>query len=728
MEETYKVESNLPVPVERNFDFNVKEAFMLLRRNLYPISSVIFFVTVLTCIFLVVTPKLYTASAVLQINVRANKVINIESVSSSLSNDDSAIISELDILQSRYLAGKVIEKLKLENDVEFNPNLAPKKFWSDLVGYFGSSPAITLGDKTAEENAEDSKKAVNTEVIDNFLRHLSVMRKPRSYTITVNFSSHSPERARDVANAVAEEYINSQLASKFDATEQANQWLSGKLVELQKNVHESEMKVQSFREQNNLLENGNGQTITDQQLSEINTQLVTAHASRAEAEAKLANSHISIDSSPEVLNSGLIQQLRGQEAELLRKKADLSNRYGPKHPKMININAEITDLNNKIRAEISKITESLQNEVEVARSREEMLANSLEQAKRKTGDSSRASVQLLELTREMNANRAVYESFLTRFKQTSESKGVEQADARIISRAEIPASPSYPNPPLFLSIAFTVSIMLGIMLAFLIENLDHSFRQAQHLQEKSGYRVLAMLPELQDRDRTESTVYYEAIRSVIASIHFSSTGKPAKKIMITSSIPDEGKSFFCISLARVLAGSGKKTVLIDIDMKRASLTAGLVGDNLKHDLSDYLNGIASESDIVIKEDKSGLHFIPARHNMDNSQDLISSDKMRDFLESLASRYDYIIMDTAPIMPISDALIISRIVDTSLFVVRWGETPQGIVLSALQQLKAAEAPIRGIVLTRVDFSKHKFYGTADSGYYHGHYREYYRKTV
>ncbi len=725
MSGTFQENNNQMPAVSQNFDLSIKEIAMLLRRNIYTIFSIIFFVLVLTAIFLSVTPRLYTASSVLQINIPANKVINIESVTSSISADDSAIVSELDILESRSLASKVIEKLGLENDPEFNGGLSKEKFFAGL----SSSVMNYFGQEHQRKDTKDDKSGISTKVINQYLDRLVVVRRPHSYTITVKFSSHFPQKTRDIVNAIAEEYINSQLARKFEATEQANQWLSERLVELEKNVHESEVKVQNFREQNNLLENASGVTITDQQLSEINTQLVTAHAERAKAEAKLSNSRISIDSSPEVLNSGLIQQLRGQETELLRKKADLSNRYGPKHPKMININAEITDLNQKIRAEIGKITESLQNEVEVAKSREEALTNSLEHLKEKTGDSSRASVQLSELTREMNANRTLYESFLTRFKQTSESKGTEQADARIISKAETPVGPSYPNPQLFFLIALVLGILLGVITAFLIESLDHSFRQAQQLRERTGLRVLAMLPEMKGKETEgSSSIYYESIRAVIASIHFPRTERLLKTIMVTSSIPDEGKSFFSHSLASILANSGKKTILVDTDLKRASLSESLVGESFQYDLSDFLtDSTVTEEEIILKAETGGPDFIPARCNIENSQDLLSSKKMQRLMDYLSSRYDYIIFDTAPLMAISDALIFSSTVDTCLFVVRWGVTPQGIVMAALQQLKDANAPIAGAVLTRVDFSKHKYYGAADSGYYHGYYKEYYRRA-
>jgi len=719
-------EPKIQMPISQNFDLSIKEMAMLLRRNIYIIFSITLFVLVLTAIFLSVTPQLYTAYSVLEINVHTNKVINIESVTSGITEfDDSAIVSELDILESRSLASKVIDELGLQNDPEFNGSLSKEKFLAGLT----SSVMNYLGQKPQKKDKEDNKNGTSIGVIDRYLSHLVVTRKPRSYTIIVGFSSQFPQKARDIVNTIAQEYINNQLTSKFEATEQANQWLSEKLVELEKNVHDSEVKVQNFREQNNLLQNSNGVTITDQQLSEINTQLVTAHAERAKAEAKLSNSRISIDSSPEVLNSLLIQQLRGQETELLRKKADLSNRYGPKHPKMININAEITDLNQKIKLEIGKITESLQNEVEVSKSREEALTQSLEQLKEKTGDSSRASVQLSELTREMNANRALYESFLTRFKQTSESKGTEQADARIISKAETPLGPSYPKPRLFFFIAFTLGLVLGVTVAFLIESLDHSFRQAGQLRERTGLRVLAMLPEMKGKEtKGSSSVYYESIRSVIASMHFSPTEHPLKKIMVTSSIPEEGKSFFSNSLASMLAESGKKTILIDTDLKRASLSESLVGESFEYDLSDFLtDSTVMEDEIILKAETEDPDFIPARCNIENSQDLLSSKRMQRLMDYLSGRYDYIIFDTAPLMPISDALIFSGKVDTCLFVVRWGVAPKGVVLAALQQLKDANVPIAGTVLTRVDFRKQKYYGAADSGYYHGYYKEYYRRA-
>ena len=472
------------------FDIDIREILLILKRRKDVILGITAFVVAGMLIFVFLQTPLYTANSVIQINFRSKNIVDFESVVSGITNDEASIQGEVDILKSRHLASRVIEKLHLTNDPEFNV-AAGKKTFAWLTDEF-------ITKEQTQEDLDKIKRIALTNTIDNFLKKASFSRKPRSYTIDIRFTSQSPEKAALIANTITEEYLISQLLNKFDATKRANDWLNDKIIDLQKKVHQSELVVQMFKEQNDLIETA-GLTISDQQLSELNTQLILASTALAQAEARLNSAKNSIDSSSEVLGSSLIQSLRGQESEVLRKRSDLTSRYGERHPKIINVNAELRDLRSNIQVEISKIKRGLEKEVEIAKAREDSLRKSLQLTQGKVGSSTKARVQLAELTRVMNANRTLYESFLARSKQTSQNKDLEQSDARVISSAEIPLRASSPRKKLLFIIALILGSGLGIIVAFLVEFLDNVFKTPKQLEEVTGVASIGLVPELKKR-------------------------------------------------------------------------------------------------------------------------------------------------------------------------------------------------------------------------------------
>ncbi|MDE3016699.1 MAG: polysaccharide biosynthesis tyrosine autokinase [Pseudomonadota bacterium] len=689
---------------------SMREAVLFLQRNKRVMFAVLVAVMIFTVVFVLSQTPLYTATTTLEINVNPEKVIDFQSVTSSIDADEDQIISELDIIQSRPLAEKIIKQLDLEHDAEFNPR---PWFFQRLFNWLYKNNAAAEQAISAQEHER---------ILERFQKRLTAKRKPKSYIIEIAFTSRSPEKARRIADAVAEGYIASQLENKFSAMHDANNWLSRKLTDLQANLTASERKVQKFKEQNHLLENA-GMMVTQQQFSELNSQLILARAAVAQAQAKLQNAKISPDSTPEVLNSYLIQLLRNQEAELLRKKADLSTRYGPKHPSMININAQVADLDHKIRSEIAKIIKSLETEVSVASDREAALAKNLQMLQGETGQDSRASVQLAELVREMDANRTLYESFLTRFKQTSEGNGDEQPDARIVSQAETPRTPSYPRMELVFPIALIMGMFLAVLTAVALEALDNSFRSGHALEQDIHLPIVGMLPELADKKmlHESSVAYIESLKSAYISMGLRKGNVP-QVMLISSSIPGEGKTFFSYSFARMLAKSGKKILLIDADLKRSQLSQRLLRDKCDHGLNDVINGDVMVKKVMMKDETFSLDFIPCRPGTGDSQELLVSAAMKALITRMRQAYDHIILDTAPLMAVSDGLVIAKLADMCLFLVRWGHTPRQVVKTAMQSLLPAGTPI-SLLVTRIDTKKLSAYDAGAAGYYYEECKNY-----
>lgn len=741
--------TSVPPPVAQNHapphvgaaTINVAEEIRLsdiigvLVRHRAIVFSITLLFTVLAALYCNLTQPLYTASTLLQIDVRKKNIVNIESVSTSFSGDDSQIKSELDSINSPTLAGMVVDELQLQKDPEFNPSLRElgvvdsfvKTLKEDYLSFLVQKKEDDTLEGVAEENSE---RAAAIRALRSKLR---VSKKERSYTIVIEVTSESSKKAQLLANTFANAYLRNQLALKFDASRRANQWLSDRLKELQKKLEDSERNVQQFKLANNLTQD-NAKSVVEQQLAQLTTELVNARTARTQAEAKLANIRQDVNSVPEVLSSALIQSLRTQEVQVVRKRAELSSRYGPKHPKMINVNNELEDLSQKIKFEIENIITSIENEFKLSKSREEALQKSLEdlQGGKESEISESATVQLAELTRQMEADKALYESFLTRFKETSE-QGLEQADAEVISYADLPLSPSYPPKSLIITVTAIFSFLFSIAIAFFIEEMDNTFRGGPQFEKSVGLRVLGMIPYVEKPENqkytavmTPSSVFFESLRSVLTALYFSRPNNIPKSILITSSVPGEGKTFFSISFSNMLARSGMKVLLIDCDLKRASLSQHLVGGSTakRKILADFITGKVSENDIIYQNSEPGLHYIASYSNTSYSQNILESDRMKYLIQVMSLRYDYVVLDCPPVMAVSDALVLAPLVDAIVYAVQWGKTPQKIVTNAVNMLKHSKGYIAGAVLTQVNLKKHGSYGYGDTAYYYSEYKDYY----
>ncbi|HZB93331.1 MAG TPA: polysaccharide biosynthesis tyrosine autokinase, partial [Stellaceae bacterium] len=365
-----------------------------------------------------------------------------------------------------------------------------------------------------------------------------------------------------------------------------------------------------------------------------------------------------------------------------------------------------------------------------SRARETSLRQAIGGLQQSSIEQDQAMVQLQELERDAEANRTLYETFLSKFKQTSALEDIQQADARIVTRAIPPLTPSYPNKSMLASFAVVVSVFIGIAIAFLIERMDNGFRTTEQIEKLLGLGTLGLVPAVMRSEPPQETVltrptsqYSEAVRSIRTALRYSDIDHPPKIVLVTSSLPSEGKTVFATSLARSVARSGARSLLIDCDLRRPGV-AKLLGVDSE---PGVLGLFAEESgqDRVISVDKlSGMHFIPSGGGSANPQDLLSSQHMRAFLERMRSRYDLIVIDAPPVLAVSDPIILSHIVDTTIFLVRWEKTPRVIVQGAIKLLRANGGTLAGVVISRINARRHATYGYGDAAYYYGRYSNYY----
>ena len=703
------------------------------------------------------TPR-YSARALILVGVPKTNVVDVDDVLHGLRTDRATLESELEVLRSRTLAAKVVDALGLVDEPAFNPRLRPPR--RSLLGMVSMlNPlrwippewrASLRGTASVEPppppTPEEIERRTRAAVVARVQGAVSTRIQGRSRVIAVTVRSTDAKLAAAVANRLSELYLLEQLEAKFDATRRATDWLNTRVEELRLQVEASERAVEEFRQAQGLVQ-GKGATVTEQQISEISTQLILARTKTAEAEARLrqirslTSAEGGVESAADVLASPLIQRLREQETDVARRAAEMSTELGARHPRMINIKAELEEVRAKLAAEVEKIVRGLTNALEVAQIRERTLERNLESLKTEAATASSAQGQLRVLEREAEANRALFDTVLARWKETGRQDEIQHPDARIISHAQVPRGPSSPKKRRIVAIAWVLSTFLGIVLVHLVEQMDSGFRSAVQIEDMTGVGTLALVPMVSTvRLRRRSLADYvlarpassfaESIRTLYTGVLLAGAGGTTKSILVTSSLPDEGKTTLALAMGRLLARSGRQVVLVDADLRRSKV-AGELGLADDVGLLQLLAGRRNELTEAIQRDAaSGLHVLTAgRGTPPNSSDLLSSPRMEALMTTLGDMYELVIVDSPPVHVLTDARVVSRLVDATVFAVRWSVVRREVAALALAQLRKSGAEVAGVVLSMVNVRKNARYGYGDSGYYYGYgssrrYRGYY----
>lgn len=701
-----------------------------------------------------ITPR-YAAKAKILIGVPKASVVDVGNALRGLPINRAHIESEMQVLTSRSLAAKVVDRLDLVNEPEFNPRLRPPsrsllRRWLPGIGFdppgwiperwraalSGGAGSADPPPPTPEEVEQRERRAA----IARIQGTVSASIEGRSHVIAVNARSPNPKLAAGLVNTLADLYLLEQLEAKFEATRRAADWLNDRVRDLRRQVEASERAVEEYRREHGLIE-GEDTTVTEQQISEINTQLILARTRTAEAGARLRQirsllkSERGVESAAEVLASPLIQRLRERETDVTRRAAEMATEYGPRHPKMINVKAELEDIRERLEAEVEKIVHGLNNELEVARIREQTLARNLESLKEESAKLNTFQGRLRVLEREAAANRTLFDTFLSRWKETGRQEEIQHADARIISYAEVPVRPVSPRKGMIVGAALGFSVFLGIFLVYLIEQLDSGFRGSEQVESMIGYGVLSLIPLLTGLrlklsqpvtyvlDRPASS-FAEALRTLYTGILLSNVDAPPKSILITSSLPGEGKTVISSAMSRLLARSGRKVLLIDADL-RCGQIAKMLGLPNENGLVEILGRRRhSFGEVVQHDEASGLHVLTTGGTLvPNPSDLLGSDRMRALLREAGGIYDLIVIDSPPVHLVSDTRILSHMVDKTVFAIRWTRTRREVATLGVKQLVESGASVAGVVLSMVDVRKNARYSYADSGYYYGSSRKY-----
>ena len=720
---------------------------MILSVMLIAVSLVFFFVNT-------VAPK-YTAKSLVLIEGRYDPGPELRAFISNMRVDTTLVISEAEVLKSRSLASKVIDRLDLMNDPEFNPKLnamAPKPTLSDMLGQSSAYntqqreprkndfKALSVYDSAHDDTTRAAIENDKGLVIDRFLKHLIARPIPGSFVLQIEFTSQYATKSAFIANTIADMYIEQRLEKKFQATQKLSRWLDSRLDGLRTQLRNSEAAIEDFRNENNLV-SGARTEVTAQQLSELNSQLVIAKSKQAEAQARLnqikgwIDNPAAIESTSEASNSRIIQNLKIKEAQALGNIAEMSMRYGDKHPAMINARSELADLRREMAEELKKVAQNLQAELEVAKARVNEIEKSLNNVEVTRLAENQANIELRELRREAESNQIIFDTFLKTYKKADEREKLEEPDARVISYATTPRTASYPNKPLFLALAAIASFFLGVALSLLLEKLDNAYRTANQLEDETNYPCFGVIPRAKKWSRKKpmgdfilnrpSSNVAEAVRSLRMTLKLRSKtqDKQTKIVTITSSLPDEGKTTLSSWLGRACARGGEKVLIIDCDLRRPRLHDAF-GKTPERTIVDFLTGKATLEQVAYKDKESGADVIFARSVPSNALDLISKQRMKNLILASRERYDLVILDTPASLAVSDSRLLASLSDQTLFAVSWNKTPREVVNAGVKQFADFGYDRLAFVLTNVDIKKHSSYGYGDAVYYYSRFKKHY----
>jgi capsular exopolysaccharide synthesis family protein len=635
--------------------------------------------------------------------------------------------TQVEILKSRSLAVKLVDRLDLTRHADFDPRQHKRPLLERVKKQLGFTVEDLAWSETSLRNA----------AVVSLMRRTSVDPVRLSQLIRVSFESADPDTAAEIANSIAESFIESDVQARQEITSRANDWLGERLGGLKKNVDNSERALQDYRERARMIETrGLAQSGAGSQLADEMSRLVAARQRRAAAEhsynqVKNVSDHNIL---PVVMRNPLSVRLNEAEAEAERRLTELANRYGPEHPRMIQAASELKTAREHTRRHIQTVVASLASEYELARANEKAAERHLAEARTNIQQINRKEFDLGALERAVATNRQIYELFLNRFRETRASPDLRtSAVARVTDPARASLTPIKPNKEQLIAISFIVALIAGALIALFLERLDNTLKSADDVEEKLEQPMLTMLPLLSGDEAKAvgrhylddpKSVFSEAIRTARTGVLLAA-GDPRKMtLLVTSSVPDEGKTAVALNLALAEAQT-KRVLLVDADLRRPSVGEKLGIDPGKPGLTDLLAGAATFAQCLQRVDGSSLYALTSGQVPLNPLEMILSQRFEQLIKALAGTCDMLVIDSPPVHLVSDALVLSKLATGVLFVVKADSTPYPLVRRCVSALEEVEAQVFGITLNQLDFRKaERYYGayTGSSYKYDGYYTQ------
>lgn len=656
--------------------------------------------------FRVATPR-YASTANLALQMRSQLVREVDSAVANIPPEFAAMYTELEVITSRRIIEQVVRDLELTKDPEFNPALQETPAFSMDGLKRGLRGVLGIELPNAPENFDVNSPASFNATVSGVRRAIVADAKRYTYIFTITATTEDPRKSALIANAVADTYIKDQIAVKYEAVEQAISWLSERVVALESELKQKEDAIKALHSATDLISAERLEGL-NRQAKESRDRLEETRKSAAEARATLAKLQtLRQAGNAQDLAQALSDPTLNRLLTDLRAGADNAQRLFDARVELLLTRAET----NANRLDLQATT--LQTAVERLQAQIEEQANDL--------------ATLLQLERDAQATSVLYETFLSRLKETTVQRGLQQADVRVISSA---GRGSYvePRKSMILGVAAILGAVLGMLIILLRQFLYNGFRTAEDLARASGLTVLGQIPRIPIKSRAELIPYLvdkptsaaaEAVRNLRTSILLSDLDHPPQVIMSTSSVPAEGKTTQAIALAHNLSGLGKKVLLIEGDIRRRTFTK-YFSHTAAHGVLSVLSGSVTLKDAVIHDDLLNADVLMGEKTNVNAADVFSSDAFHQFLDKTRAEYDFIIIDTPPVLVVPDARVIAQSVDAVVFSVAWDSTTKSQVTEGLQQFDIVNQKVTGLVLSQIDPSRMKRYGYGGKYGAYSHY--------
>lgn len=733
---------------------DIDAALAIIRRQWRIVLAAIAVAGAIGLAFAATAVPVYSATATLLIDRNNSQIVEQLSTIGGVIEDEASILSQVEVLQSETIGLAVVDSLKLTENQEFRATRA--SLLSSIFGTIRSLVNVSQWFSPAKKESVIDDGTLKRSLSDQLLNGLSVKRIGRTYALELTYNSTSPVLAAQIVNAVASAYLLDKLNSKYEATRRASDWLSDRIAELRQRALDTDLAVQKFRAEHNLISTGNNSLLSDQQLAESNSALILAQSETAKARARVQRiEHIlatdDVDGVvTDILDSSVANDLRKKYLESSKIEAEITRRLGSNHIQAVRLRNEMQEYRRLMFQEISRIAQSYKSDLEVSEAKEKSLAESVAKATDISNSASETQVQLRELQREAETYKNMYQTFLQRYQEAMQQQSFPVTEARVISKAMPPRIPSKPNKPIILALFMIMGAAAGGGIAMFREFRDRFFRTGEQVRDVLGLEFLGNTPLIPNKPVTEApesghpgltlptsvaryavdhplSSFAETLRSTRLAIDLGISAKSGARIVgVVSALPSEGKSTISINLAQLLAGQGARVLLLDADIRNPGATRAMARHASEGLLEVLLEG-RSVQDVLLRDEKTKLAFLPTvvKQRVPHSSELLTSAQMHKLLAEASNAFDYIIVDLPPLGPVVDARAMAGRIDGFIFVTEWGKTARRAVRNTVENEVHIRKKCLGVILNKVDTEKLKLYRAyGSSEYYHSRYTRYY----
>lgn len=714
-----------------NDEIDLKHLWQIIYRSKWRIIALSVVVTLFAIVFAQSKTPIYVASSTMLIEQEQSKVVELNDIYNEGDSRQEYYYTQLEIITSTPIAEKVVRDLNLVEHPFFNQPPKPKSRWKAFKELLNPPPpSKPVTKQQQQQNKFDG-------VVGYILGGMSASPISKTELVVISFQSADPEFAALAANAIAQAYINNHMDVNLQRVEKSATWLNHSLAGLKEKLIASEGRLQDFEEANSLVDLGGIKSLAAKEIEQLSKNVLTAKRVEEQTENIYAILNASKDEPeklanlPEVLNHPNLKIVHQKKLDVENKIIELSLTYGPKHPKMIAANAELNKVLDNIKNKITRLIASIGSDYRTAQKQSKQAENALAEAKVKYQKLTRVDSTRRELKQDVETNDKLYQAFFNRLKETAELQGFETSIGRIIDPATTPYSPSKPNKKLIVVLAFMLSVMVGVGATLLLEAFNSTIRTVGDIETRLHQNLLGIVPlvgsnletKKQQQQYAEQVNHYhfftgddhafsEAVRTLRTSLQLLNLDKTVQVVSITSTIPSEGKTLVTANLAFAV-GQLQKTIIIDTDLRKPK-----VAKNFKikgPGLSDFIAGNNTLEQCITTDKDSNIDVLPAGTLPPNPQELLASNQFKQLIHDLRQRYDKIIIDTPPILAVSDAMIVAKQSDATLYVIKASSTKESQIKASLKRLNQANLNIGGIVLNQVDLQKAIDYEEF-SGYY------------